>query len=127
MNSFLCRELPVQPAVEEYGIGFPVTSFDPAKEVYHYMLRLIAYDITDPARLRKVANVCKDYGVRIEYSVFECDLNEKVFAFFWEKLQKLIDPGKDRLIAYRICAGCVGEIRSVGVVCRPGKVLLYII
>lgn len=109
-----------------YLVGNSVT-YDPSKEVFRNMLRLVAYDITDARRLRKVANVCKDYGIRIEYSVFECDLDEKLFTAFWEQLLKLIDPEEDRLIAYRICAGCVRDIRSVGVVSRPGKVLLYII
>ena len=31
------------------------------------MLRLIVYDIADARRLHKVAEVCKDYGIRIEY------------------------------------------------------------
>ena len=109
-----------------YLVGNSV-AYDPSKEVFRNMLRLVAYDIADARRLRKVANACKDYGIRIEYSVFECDLDEKLFTAFWEQLQKLIDPEEDRLIAYRICAGCVGDIRSVGVVSRPGKVLLYII
>jgi CRISPR-associated protein Cas2 len=91
------------------------------------MLRLVAYDIADSRRLRKVANLCKNYGVRIEYSVFECDLDEKLFSSFWEQLRKLIDAKKDRLIVYRICANCVGGIDSIGLICRPGKVLLYII
>ena len=50
------------------------------------MLRLIVYDIADARRLHKVAEVCKDYGIRIEYSVFECDLDERVFQTFWECL-----------------------------------------
>lgn len=110
----------------EYWVGQTVV-YDPSKEVFRNMMRLVAYDITDPRRLRKVANLCEDYGIRIEYSVFECDLSEELFAFFWERLSDLIDPDEDRLIAYRVCAGCVKDIRSAGVVSRPGKVLCYII
>lgn len=91
------------------------------------MLRLVAYDVTDARRLRKVSAICKDYGFRIEYSIFECDLEERVFQEFWERLLKQIDPKEDRLISYRICAECVANIRSAGVAARPGKVLLYII
>ena len=91
------------------------------------MLRLVAYDVANARRLRKVSEVYKDYGLRIEYSVFECDLEEQVFQTFWSRLLELIDPEEDRLISYRICAGCVADIRSAGVVERPRKVLLYII
>ncbi len=114
------------PDPGEYGIGFPAV-YDPAREVFRNMLRLVAYDVADARRLRKVSAVCRDYGLRIEYSVFECDLEEQVFQEFWERLLKLIDPEEDRLISYRICAGCVAEIRSAGVVERPRKVLLYIV
>ncbi len=114
------------PELGEYGIG-ESAGYDPAKEVFRNMLRLVAYDVTDARRLRKVAQVCKDYGLRIEYSVFECDLEERVFLEFWRRLLMLIDPEKDRLISYRICAGCVAEIRSAGVLEHPKKVLLYIL
>ncbi len=40
----------------------------------HQMLTVIAYDITDQRRLRQIAKICEDYGVRVEYSVFECRL-----------------------------------------------------
>ena len=35
---------------------------------------LIAYDISEPRRLRRVAKVLERYGIRIEKSVFTCDL-----------------------------------------------------
>jgi len=35
---------------------------------------LIAYDISDPRRLRKVIKVMESYGDRLQYSVFLCDL-----------------------------------------------------
>ena len=114
------------PDLGEYGIGESIR-YNPAKEVFRNMLRLVAYDVTDARRLCKVSAICKDYGLRIEYSVFECDLDERVFQEFWERLLKQIDPKEDRLISYRICAGCVADIRSAGVVARPRKVLLYII
>jgi hypothetical protein len=39
-----------------------------------------------------VARVCEDYGVRVQYSVFECRLEESEFAEFWRKLTAEIDP-----------------------------------
>ena len=36
---------------------------------------LIAYDIREPARLRRVAKVMESFGERLQYSVFLCDLS----------------------------------------------------
>ena len=44
------------------------------------MLVIVTYDIRTDSRegrrrLRRVAQACLDYGQRVQYSVFECDLN----------------------------------------------------
>jgi CRISPR-associated protein Cas2 len=36
---------------------------------------LIAYDIRDPRRLRQVCKTMEEYGERLQYSVFVCDLS----------------------------------------------------
>lgn len=36
---------------------------------------VLAYDIRDPRRLRRVHQVAKDYGYPLQYSVFICDLS----------------------------------------------------
>ena len=36
---------------------------------------LIAYDISDPKRLRRVCKTMEEYGDRLQYSVFICDLS----------------------------------------------------
>ena len=41
------------------------------------MLTLVAYDITNAKRLRRVADVCENFGVRVQYSLFECRLEEQ--------------------------------------------------
>ncbi len=46
------------------------------------MLRIVAYDIVSASRLRRVARVCTDYGVRVEKSVFECRLSNEQFDVF---------------------------------------------
>ena len=51
------------------------------------MLRIVAYDISNPKRLRRVALACLDYGIRIEKSVFECDLRNDQFEELWEEQQ----------------------------------------
>jgi CRISPR-associated protein Cas2 len=36
---------------------------------------LVAYDIADPVRLRRVCTVMEGHGERLQYSVFLCDLS----------------------------------------------------
>lgn len=36
---------------------------------------LMAYDIADPKRLRRVCTLMEDHGERLQYSVFLCDLS----------------------------------------------------
>ena len=78
------------------------------------MLRLIAYDIADPRRLRRVALACEDFGLRVQKSLFECWLEEERFDRFWERLTSLIHPGEDSLAAYVIDAGGVPRRRAAG-------------
>ncbi|GAB4246397.1 MAG: hypothetical protein Kow00109_22460 [Acidobacteriota bacterium] len=110
-----------------YEVGETVRWIDPAKVRYRYMLYLVAYDIRNPRRLRRVARVCEDYGVRVEYSVFECDLPEELFQRMWRDLAAEIDPRVDALLAYRICGACVEKIESMGAVARPERTLLYML
>ena len=91
------------------------------------MLRLIAYDIKDARRLRKAARICADYGMRIEYSVFECDLEDEVFQTLLERIRKVLNPTEDRFIAYRICAACERHSIRIGMEKRAGKPRFYII
>ncbi|MFN8079719.1 MAG: CRISPR-associated endonuclease Cas2 [Kineosporiaceae bacterium] len=36
---------------------------------------MIAYDIREPKRLRRVCKTMEEYGERLQYSVFVCDLS----------------------------------------------------
>lgn len=78
------------------------------------MLRLIAYDIADPKRLRRVAEACADYGVRVQKSLFECWLEEARFEQLWARLQDEINADEDALAAYVIDRGCSPRRRQAG-------------
>ena len=110
-----------------YKLGLTYNEFNPSEEEFKHMLHLVAYDIRTPKRLRHVAKVCEDFGIRVEYSVFECDLSEDHFQTFWASLQNIIDPDEDCILAYKICGSCVTKIESMGAIVRPGKTLLYIL
>ena len=79
-----------------------------------YMLRLVAYDIADPKRLHHVAAICEDFGVRVQYSLFECWLEEDDFERLWERLQTAFKPDEDRLVAYALDASAVRRRLKAG-------------
>lgn len=91
------------------------------------MLSVVAYDITDPKRLSTVARICEDYGVRVQYSIFECRLEETEFAGFWAKLVAVINKREDRIVAYKIDARCAKETLTAGTMVCSEKVVCYLV
>lgn len=68
---------------------------------------LVSYDIqTEDAagkrRLRRVATVCERFGQRVQYSVFECIVNDKQLMLLMHQLEQEIDPQRDSLRIYRL-------------------------
>jgi CRISPR-associated protein Cas2 len=82
---------------------------------------LVTYDIADTEsregarRLRKVAIVCKDYGQRVQFSVFECEIDDMQFEVFRSKLLKVIDVKMDSLRFYKLMGGRDRAVESYGV------------
>jgi CRISPR-associated protein Cas2 len=92
----------------------------------HQMLTIVAYDITDQRRLQQIAKICEDYGVRVQYSVFECRLEADKFDRFWNDLLATIDCSTDRLVAYKVCVACARDIRSAGTQTHLENVVAYV-
>ena len=64
------------------------------------MLILITYDVSTVEkaglrRLRRVAQACKDFGQRVQKSVFECQLGQKEWAALRHRLLSEIKPDED--------------------------------
>jgi CRISPR-associated protein Cas2 len=71
------------------------------------MMVLVTYDISleDPGgagRLRRVAKVCLDYGVRVQYSVFECEVEPAQWVVFRDQLLRIYDEEQDSLRFYKL-------------------------
>lgn len=64
---------------------------------------LVIYDIADPKRLRKVERVCLDHGVRLQESVFLCELDPAALAAMQERLADRIDADEDSVRYYPLC------------------------
>jgi CRISPR-associated protein Cas2 len=91
------------------------------------MLTIVAYDICDPKRLTRVAKVCQDYGMRVQYSVFECRLDEDEFTDFWLRLLEEIEESEDRIVAYKIDARCAKETLTAGTMVCSEKAVCYLV
>jgi CRISPR-associated protein Cas2 len=78
------------------------------------MFMLITYDVAtaDQAgtrRLRRVAQACKDYGQRVQNSVFECKIEPQHWALLRARLLKEINEKEDSLRFYFLDADVIAE------------------
>lgn len=69
------------------------------------MLVLITYDVnvttaSGRKRLRNIAKVCIDYGLRVQNSVFECEVDPDQFVMLKNKLMEIFNPDLDSLRFY---------------------------
>lgn len=84
------------------------------------MLMLVTYDVNtqDPAgrrRLRRIAKACKDYGQRVQYSVFECEVDPAQWITLRARLIEEFDPKLDSLRFYRLGAKGKSRIEHLGI------------
>ncbi|MBI4632961.1 MAG: CRISPR-associated endonuclease Cas2 [Deltaproteobacteria bacterium] len=83
------------------------------------MLVLVSYDVSTvsergPRRLHRVAKACKDYGQRVQYSVFECIVDPAQWAVLRQKLIDEIDPKEDSLRFYFMGSNWKRRVEHVG-------------
>lgn len=79
------------------------------------MFVLVTYDIKDDKRRNKVCNILKDYGNRLQYSVFECKLNKKLYEQMIKRALKYINNSEDSLRIYFLCNECKKKIVFYGI------------
>lgn len=84
------------------------------------MMVLITYDVSTESeggsrRLRRVAKVCKDYGQRVQKSVFECLVDPAQWARLRARLVEEIAEDEDSLRFYFLGSNWRGRIEHVGV------------
>ncbi len=83
------------------------------------MLVLVSYDVqvTSPGgarRLRRVARACKDYGQRVQFSVFEIEIPPDQWVGLRARLLGEIDVGRDSLRFYFLGSSARRRIEHVG-------------
>lgn len=83
------------------------------------MLVLVTYDVATTegkgaARLRAVAKACRDYGQRVQYSVFEIEADPAQWTKLKARLERTIRPDVDSLRYYYLGANWQRRIEHVG-------------
>ena len=83
------------------------------------MFVLITYDVktSDPGgakRLRRLAKVCKDYGQRVQYSVFECIVDPAQWTKLRQRLIDEIEEDVDSLRFYFLGANWKRRVEHIG-------------
>lgn len=70
------------------------------------MMVVAVYDIPEKAgggkRRKKVSQLCADWGVAVQQSVYECVVNEEQFQAFKASLSSAICPATDSVRLYRL-------------------------
>ena len=77
-------------------------------------LYVISYDIVCDKKRNKAANVLKDYGTRMQKSVFECYIGKTALEELLAKLDNIIDPKEDSVLIYTLCGACAKLLRFLG-------------
>ena len=80
---------------------------------------LMAYDIADPARLRRICTLMEERGQRLQYSVFLCDLTRAEFGELEDSVVARMSLADDSVV--QIDLGPVDSCAAVRSIGRPRR------
>ncbi|RME46060.1 MAG: CRISPR-associated endonuclease Cas2 [Deltaproteobacteria bacterium] len=75
---------------------------------------VVSYDIPDDRRRARLHKTLKDFGTRVQFSVFECLLTEAQSSELRRRIEAIIDPNEDHVRFYFLCRPCVRRIVPIG-------------
>ena len=75
---------------------------------------LVAYDITDQKRLRRIERIASAYGERVQYSLFQCDLQLSKRKELEALLRQNSDKKKDSVFIIDITRLRTNDIIQIG-------------
>ena len=83
------------------------------------MLVLVTYDVSTvegngAARLRAIARACRDFGQRVQFSVFEIEVDPAQWTRLKARLESIINPETDSLRYYHLGANWRRRVEHVG-------------
>jgi CRISPR-associated protein Cas2 len=78
------------------------------------MFYIVSYDIPDDRKRTRVAKTMLDFGTRVQYSVFECIIeDDKLLEKMIARLKGLVSD-EDSVRIYALCAKCEKVIKVLG-------------
>ncbi|MGH4019143.1 MAG: CRISPR-associated endonuclease Cas2 [Pseudonocardiaceae bacterium] len=76
---------------------------------------LMAYDIAEPARLRRICTLMEDHGERLQYSVFLCDLSVAELAELEGRVTEVMNLAEDSVVEIDLGpVGAPARVRCLG-------------
>lgn len=84
------------------------------------MMVVVSYDVSTKSksgqkRLRKVAETCLNYGIRAQYSVFECIVDPAQWEMLKHQLLSIYNPEEDNLRFYYLGSNWKNRLENFGV------------
>lgn len=83
------------------------------------MMILVTYDVSfkdegGPKRLRKIARQCQVFGQRVQYSVFEIEVDMAQWTLLKDNLIKIMDEKEDSLRCYYLGNNWERKVEHIG-------------
>lgn len=78
------------------------------------MIYMFCYDISHPKRLRKVAKALESFGLRVQKSFFQCEMEKSQMETLVQRILKEIDIKQDSFNVYPLCVDCTAKAIEEG-------------
>ena len=83
------------------------------------MMVLVSYDVSTidkngARRLRHISKACLDFGQRVQYSLFEIELDAAQWVALKARLTQIIDPARDSLRFYYFGKQWQSKVEHIG-------------
>ena len=80
----------------------------------------LRYDVSTESpegrrRLRQIAKLCEEYGLRVQKSVFEIVCTDADLLILADTISKIIDHHRDSIRIYRMHTGAFHAARSIAI------------
>ncbi len=77
------------------------------------MFYIVSYDMPDDKKRNRMAKTLLDFGTRVQYSVFECNMDDKLLEKMINRIGKIISD-EDSVRIYALCGKCKGVVKILG-------------
>jgi CRISPR-associated protein Cas2 len=75
---------------------------------------VVSYDVPDDRRRTRIMKTLEGYGVRVQYSVFECEVRPADLEKLKAALRRLVEVEEDDIRIYDLCENCLGKVTALG-------------